>query len=275
MVEVETLSCLMQEKSMKKMIRWSKEENKMFERAIAMFDEEIPDRWQRIAAMIPGKSVSDVMEQYSELEADVSDIEAGLVPIPGYSSSSFTVEMMANCRVLGALKSSKRPFMDRSSSSSSSSSSSDHERKKGVPWTEEEHRRFLMGLEKHGKGDWRNISRNYVISKTPTQVASHAQKYFIRQNSGAGAGAGSSKDKRRPSIHDITTFHITSSSSNTTVMSKRGGNKSTSSSSSNDLSSNSTVMQTILSPNAFLNWTRARGDTFVPYPPFGFASNMA
>lgn len=61
-----------------------------------------------------------------------------------------------------------------------------------------------MGLIKYGKGDWRNISRNYVISKTPTQVASHAQKYFIRQLSGG-------KDKRRPSIHDITTGNLTNS----------------------------------------------------------------
>ncbi len=44
------------------------------------------------------------------------------------------------------------------------------ERRKGIPWTEEEHRLFLMGLAKFGKGDWRSISRNYVISRTPTQV---------------------------------------------------------------------------------------------------------
>ncbi|OIW15727.1 hypothetical protein TanjilG_04262 [Lupinus angustifolius] len=54
------------------------------------------------------------------------------------------------------------------------------ERKKGLVWTEEEHRRFLVGLEKLGKGDWRGISRNYVTTRTPTQVASHAQKYFLR-----------------------------------------------------------------------------------------------
>lgn len=60
-----------------------------------------------------------------------------------------------------------------------------------------------MGLIKYGKGDWRNISRNFVITKTPTQVASHAQKYFMRQHSGG-------KDKRRPSIHDITTVNLTS-----------------------------------------------------------------
>lgn len=58
-------------------------------------------------------------------------------------------------------------------------------------------RLFLLGLAKFGKGDWRSISRNFVISRTPTQVASHAQKYFIRLNS-------INKDKRRSSIHDIT-----------------------------------------------------------------------
>jgi SHAQKYF class myb-like DNA-binding protein len=62
-------------------------------------------------------------------------------------------------------------------------------------------RLFLLGLKKYGKGDWRNISRNFVITRTPTQVASHAQKYFIRQLSGG-------KDKRRASIHDITTVNL-------------------------------------------------------------------
>ncbi|KAK2994391.1 hypothetical protein RJ640_029506 [Escallonia rubra] len=56
------------------------------------------------------------------------------------------------------------------------------ERKRGVPWTEEEHKLFLLGLQKVGKGDWRGISRNFVKTRTPTQVASHAQKYFLRRN---------------------------------------------------------------------------------------------
>ncbi|XP_047328196.1 transcription factor KUA1-like [Impatiens glandulifera] len=76
------------------------------------------------------------------------------------------------------------------------SSSTSRERKKGVAWTEEEHRMFLLGLHKLGKGDWRGISKNYVVSRTPTQVASHAQKYFIRQTN-------VSKRKRRSSLFDI------------------------------------------------------------------------
>ncbi|XP_008794113.1 transcription factor MYBS3-like [Phoenix dactylifera] len=70
------------------------------------------------------------------------------------------------------------------------------ERKKGVPWTEEEHRMFLLGLQKLGKGDWRGIARNFVVSRTPTQVASHAQKYFIRQTN-------TSRRKRRSSLFDM------------------------------------------------------------------------
>lgn len=77
-------------------------------------------------------------------------------------------------------------------------------------------RRFLKGLLKYGKGDWRNISRNFVMSKTPTQVASHAQKYFMRQHSGG-------KDKRRPSIHDITTVNLTSTT--TTSPSQNNNNR--------------------------------------------------
>lgn len=64
-------------------------------------------------------------------------------------------------------------------------------------------RLFLIGLKKFGKGDWRSISRNVVVTRTPTQVASHAQKYFLRQSS-------VKKERKRSSIHDITTVESNS-----------------------------------------------------------------
>lgn len=57
---------------------------------------------------------------------------------------------------------------------------------------------FLVGLQKVGKGDWRGISRNFVKTRTPTQVASHAQKYFLRRTN-------HNRRRRRSSLFDITT----------------------------------------------------------------------
>ena len=51
---------------------------------------------------------------------------------------------------------------------------------KGSHWSEQEHLSFLLGLQKLGKGNWRALSRVFVPSRTPVQVASHAQKHFLR-----------------------------------------------------------------------------------------------
>ncbi|KAK3004582.1 hypothetical protein RJ639_018543 [Escallonia herrerae] len=129
------------------------------------------------------------------------------------SSSSSPVAMLKKSFSMDCLPSSPTPSVSSSLSSSlpSISESPDkssvgylsdgllgraQERKKGVPWTEEEHRTFLLGLEKLGKGDWRGISRNFVATRTPTQVASHAQKYFLRR-------ASLDKKKRRSSLFDM------------------------------------------------------------------------
>lgn len=130
--------------------KWTPAENKAFENALAVFDKDTPDRWQRVAAMVPGKSVMDVIRQYRELEDDVSNIEAGLVPIPGYNSSSsssnttntsssFTLEW-GSAQSYDALKHYSYGTTTGKRFSSSSTRPSDQERKKGVPWTEEEHR---------------------------------------------------------------------------------------------------------------------------------------
>ena len=79
-------------------------------------------------------------------------------------------------------------------------------RERGTAWTEEEHKNFLIGLERYGKGDWRSISRQCVLTRTPAQVASHAQKYFIRQEAPIEPAK---KANRRVSIHDINSLDQT------------------------------------------------------------------
>lgn len=218
---------------------WTKEENKLFERALAKYDEKkTPNLWFKVASMIPGKSVCDVMNHYRELVEDVSNIEAGLVPIPGYLSSSFTLELEDGrgfdhvmCRKRGR--------------------TGVQERKKGVPWTDDEHRRFLIGLEKHGKGDWRSISRNFVVSKTPTQVASHAQKYYLRQVSRG-------KDKRRPSIHDMTILDLSNSTSSDSYKTPR---------SAKTYNGFRSMQKTaIFDDGALMVLDSTLGDSFVAYP---------
>ena len=46
------------------------------------------------------------------------------------------------------------------------------------------------------QGDWRGIAKRYVPSRTSTQVASHAQKYFLRQ-------LNLQSRKRRSSLFDM------------------------------------------------------------------------
>lgn len=172
---------------------WSREQDVAFENALATYPEDSSDRWERIAADVPGKSIEEVKLHYEILADDVSRIDSGRVPLPCYNSSSSDTSMGRD----GDEGTSKKGGNSNCDSNNGKSSRADQERRKGIPWTEEEHRLFLLGLEKYGKGDWRSISRNFVVTRTPTQVASHAQKYFIRLNS-------MNKDRRRSSIHDIT-----------------------------------------------------------------------
>ncbi|XP_047957559.1 transcription factor SRM1-like [Salvia hispanica] len=171
---------------------WSREQDMQFEKAIAAYPENSSDRWEKIAADVSGKSVEEIKQHYELLVEDVSRIESGFVEVPSYNPSSDGSSSLAGDDVPA-----KKGGSFGHLNCDAKSSRSDQERRKGIAWTEDEHRLFLLGLDKYGKGDWRSISRNFVVTRTPTQVASHAQKYFIRLNS-------MNKDRRRSSIHDIT-----------------------------------------------------------------------
>ena len=116
---------------------WTAAENKAFENALAIYDDNTPDRWQKVAAVIPGKTVSDIIRQYNELEADVSNIEAGLIPVPGYiTSPTFTLDWAGGGGGCNGLK----PGHPVGNKRSPAGRSPELDRKKGVPWTEEEHK---------------------------------------------------------------------------------------------------------------------------------------
>ncbi|WJX56231.1 hypothetical protein P8452_41906 [Trifolium repens] len=65
-------------------------------------------------------------------------------------------------------------------------------------WKEDEHRQFLKGLKKYQRGQWKEISEEFVTTRTPSQIASHAQKYYERQDT------AQKEQKKRRSIHDTT-----------------------------------------------------------------------
>nr|GEX33525.1 transcription factor MYB1R1-like [Tanacetum cinerariifolium] len=126
------------------------------------------------------KSVSmNDLSQYVHLQQTNADLTVAVTDDNGYVSADDVIR-------------------DRSNGSATAGA---RERKRGVPWTEDEHKLFLLGLQKVGKGDWRGISRNFVKTRTPTQVASHAQKYFLRRSN-------LNRRRRRSSLFDMTTDSV-------------------------------------------------------------------
>ena len=65
-----------------------------------------------------------------------------------------------------------------------------------MPWRDDEHAAFLEGLERFGKGSWLAISRFCVPTRNSTQIASHAQKYFLRQSQGVSRNSRFTKIER-------------------------------------------------------------------------------
>ncbi|XP_076891953.1 transcription factor MYBS3-like [Bidens hawaiensis] len=125
--------------------------------------------------------------------ADKSDDDVDLQVVNGVSSSNHEPESMQVLKI----------YNNEHSGTDLVYVSDEHNQvnNKGVPWTKDEHRSFLTGLQKLGKGKWQAISKNYVPSRKPTQVASHAQKFFLRMNSMENKRVY--KKRRRSSLFDM------------------------------------------------------------------------
>ncbi|KAL5148035.1 Transcription factor RADIALIS [Glycine soja] len=62
---------------------WSAKDNKAFERALAVYDKDTPDRWYNVAKAVGGgKTPEEVKRHYELLLRDVRHIESGQVSFP-------------------------------------------------------------------------------------------------------------------------------------------------------------------------------------------------
>lgn len=114
------------------MTAWSREDDIAFERALASYTDESEDKWEKIAADVPGKSVEQIKEHYEVLVEDVSRIESGCVPLPAYNSPRGGSGGGGDDG--GSTKKGGNSHVGESKAKS------DQERRKGIAWTEDEHR---------------------------------------------------------------------------------------------------------------------------------------
>ncbi|KAF8114371.1 hypothetical protein N665_0039s0130 [Sinapis alba] len=88
---------------------WTHKQNKIFERALAVYDKDTPDRWQNVAKAVGNKSAEEVKRHYDILVEDLMNIEQDLVPLPKYKTvdvrsksrgiSNYDLRLMKNLRI--------------------------------------------------------------------------------------------------------------------------------------------------------------------------------
>lgn len=69
------------------MASWTAQQNKAFEKALAKYDKDTPDRWYNVAKAVGGKTAEEVRRHYEILVTDVRRIENGNVPFPKYRTT--------------------------------------------------------------------------------------------------------------------------------------------------------------------------------------------
>ncbi|RWV86340.1 hypothetical protein GW17_00051774 [Ensete ventricosum] len=108
---------------------WTREEDKLFERALVVFPEGTPNRWSAIATQLVGRSSVEMWERYQALVEDCDMIERGMIEVPDYWSK--TDDGGSDHKSDGGIRHHQQP----------TARGKREERKRGIPWTEEEHRR--------------------------------------------------------------------------------------------------------------------------------------
>ena len=66
---------------------WTVTQNKAFEKALAVYDKDTPDRWSNVAKAVGGKTPDEVRRHYEILVEDIKQIDGGHVPYPNYRTT--------------------------------------------------------------------------------------------------------------------------------------------------------------------------------------------
>ncbi|KAK4480014.1 hypothetical protein RD792_013071 [Penstemon davidsonii] len=122
---------------------WTFEENKSFENALVEFEPGSIAFFENVALKFPWKSMEEIKKHYEALVEDVEMIESGRVPIPDYKDHDVVEQEKQSIEIHETCKKEK----GSSSSNEVKRRSNVQQRRRGVPWTEEEHQyNFLFAL---------------------------------------------------------------------------------------------------------------------------------
>lgn len=115
---------------------WNKDDDIAFERALAIYNDKTEIRWKKIATVVPGKSLEQVIEHYNILARDVMLIESGCIPLPDYEFSEEPNQDASDKErsILEGGNNRKCEFKHKGKSKLK------QKRRKGIPWTSIEHR---------------------------------------------------------------------------------------------------------------------------------------
>ncbi|XLR42372.1 hypothetical protein S83_027032 [Arachis hypogaea] len=155
---------------------WSEDENKQFEIIIAeCLPEEMQNRWEAVAACLPGKTPEQIQERFQELLTDINLIHKSYINLHHTSIAPAAPPTTLERNPLSLPGTIEQNQPANTNIIEHQPLTKTTERKKTVHWTQQEKELFLRGYKELGR-NWKRISEDYVKTRTKEQVASHAQK---------------------------------------------------------------------------------------------------